>query len=295
VVSQLTWFDRVGKPFGVLGEPGYYNTVNLSQDGTHAAVSLRDASGNMDLWLVDVVRGIRMRFTFDVAEETQGIWSPDGTRIVFDSNRKGRRDLYQKAANGSGSEDVIDAIPIDKFPTAWSADGRFLLYNSSSSTPRTGNDLWVVPLFGDRKPHAYLQTTFGEGRAQFAPDGRWIAYQSDESGRNEVYVSSFPGPGGKWQVSTSGGGSPRWRRDGKELFYVAPDNKMMAARVDRRGSAFEVGAVRALFNVRMRDQSLGIPYDVTADGQRFLVNALLDKSAPSSITLVVNWPALLKK
>jgi hypothetical protein len=134
-----------------------------------------------------------------------------------------------------------------------------------------------------------------ETRAQFGPDGRWVAYQSNESGRNEVYVAPFPGPGGKWQVSTAGGGSPRWRRDGTELFYVALDGKLMAAAVSSRGSTFDVGAVRALFNGRMRDQLLGIPYDVTADGQRFLVNTLVEQTAPSSITLVVNWPSLLKK
>ena len=297
MVSQLTWFDRTGKAAGVLGEQADYNTVNLSQDGTRAAVSLRDASGNMDVWVVDVVRGIRTRFTFDPDNENQGIWSPDGTRIVFDSARKGgRRDLYQKAAHGGGTEDdVIDTSPVNKYPTSWSADGRFLLYNSTESTPRTGNDLWVMPLFGDRKPRAFLQTAFLETRAQFGPDGRWVAYQSNESGRNEVYVAPFPGPGGKWQVSTAGGGSPRWRRDGTELFYVALDGKLMAAAVSSRGSTFDVGAVRALFNGRMRDQLLGIPYDVTADGQRFLVNTLVEQTAPSSITLVVNWPSLLKK
>ena len=292
-VSQLTWFDRTGKATGVLSEPADYNSVNLSPDGTRAAVSLRDANRNMDVWIVDVARSVRTRLTFDPADDAIGVWSPDGTLIVFDSARTGRRDLYRKAANGSGSEDIIDASPISKLPTSWSSDGRFLLYNSPSTTPQTGNDLWVLPLVGQQKPYRFLQTSFNEGRAQFAPDGRWIAYASNESGRNEVYVASFPGPGGKWQVSSGGGGSPRWRRDGRELFYMALDGNLMAAAVNSRESVFEVVAVRALFKPRMRDQFNGLAYDVTADGERFLVNTLIDRTASSSITLVVNWPGLL--
>jgi Tol biopolymer transport system component len=294
-LSQLTWFDRAGRKTSVLGDSADYNTVNLSPDGTRAAVSLRDTSGNMDLWLVDVARGVATRFTFDPADERLGVWSPDGTRIAFDSARQGRATLYIKAANGSGPEDVVEASSLDKYATSWSTDGRFLLYNSGSGTPQTGNDVWILPLFGDRKPYPFLQTPFNEGRAQFAPDGRWIAYHSNESGRNEVYVAPFPGPGGKWQVSTAGGGSPRWRRDGKEIFYVALDGTLMAAAVSSRGAAFEVGNVSRLFNPRMRDQFFGIPYDVSADGQRFLVNTLPERPVSSPISLVVNWPGLLKR
>jgi Tol biopolymer transport system component len=294
-ISQLTWFDRAGKATGVLSEPADYNSVNLSPDGTRAAVSLRDANRNMDVWIVDVARGVRTRLTFDPADDVIGVWSPDGRSIVFDSARTGRRDLYRKAANGSGSEDIIDASPISKLPTSWSSDGRFLLYNSGSTTPRTGNDLWVLPLVGQQKPYLFLQTSFNEGRAQFAPDGRWIAYASNESGRNEVYVASFPGPVGKWQVSTGGGGSPRWRHDGRELFYVALDGNLMTAAVNSRESVFEIGAVRPLFKPRMRDQFNGLAYDVTADGDRFLVNTLVDRTASSSITLIVNWPGLLTR
>jgi hypothetical protein len=156
--------------------------------------------------------------------------------------------------------------------------------------------VWVLPFAGDRKPYPFLQTPFDERRAQFAPDGRWIAYQSNESGRHEVYVAPFPGPGGKRRVSPTGGGSPRWRRDGNELFYVGPDGKLMAATVQSRGSEFEVGDVRALFSPRIRDQTNGIPYDVTPDGQRFLVNTFVESTrTPTSIELIVNWPALLRR
>jgi Tol biopolymer transport system component len=295
-ISRLTWFDRAGKVIGVLGGPANYNTVNLSPDGKRAAVSLRDASGNQDVWLIDVARNIPTRLTFDPADEALGIWSPDGTRVVFDSLRNGRRDLYQRAADGSGNEELLDASPISKYPTSWSPDGRFLLFNTPTSTPRTGNDVWVLPFAGDRKPYPFLQSPFDERRAQFAPDGRWIAYQSNESGRHEVYVALFPGPGGKRRVSPTGGGSPRWRRDENELFYVGPDGKLMAATVQGWGSEFDVADVRALFSPRIRDQTNGIPYDVTPDGQRFLVNTLVESTrTPTSIELIVNWPALLRR
>ena len=181
----------------------------------------------------------------------------------------------------------------------WSPDGRFILF--AVTAPKTGLDLWVLPLFGDRKPLPFLQTPFNESPGQFSPDGRWIAYSSDESGRYEVYVTPFPGPGGKWQVSTASGDWPRWRRDGKEIFYVAPaDNKLMAAAVNGRGSAFEVGAVRPLFETRVAGPpsvrpGQGRMYDISPDGQRFLVNTVAEEAASAPITLVVNWPALLKQ
>lgn len=292
--SQLTWFDRSGRVSGVLGEPGDYNTVNLSPDGTRAAVTLRDADGNLDVWLVDIARGVRTRFTFDAADETQALWSPDGTRIVFDSLRSGRVHPYQKSATGSGNEDQVDASSVPKYPTSWSPDGAFLVSNSPAGSARTGNDLWIVPLAGDRKPFVYLQTPFQETRAQFSPDGKWIAYGSTESGRFEVYVAPFPGPGRAWRVSAAGGNSPRWRRDGRELFFVSADSMLMSVDVDGRSASFVVGQVQPLFSIRMRDQTLGIPYSVTADGQRFLVNTPVDRNAATPISLVINWPGLLR-
>jgi len=291
--SQLTWFDRSGRQAGVLGDPSDYNTVNLSPDDTRAAVSVREESGDSHIWLVDVARGVRTRLTFDPSEETQGVWSPDGTRVIFDSLR-GRRLLYQKSANGGNSEEAVDTSPVGKFPTSWSADSRFFLFNSPGGESKTGNDLWVVPLAGDRKPFVYLQTPFNEARGQFSPDSRWIAFQSNESGRFEIYVGSFPGPGRLWRVSSAGGTSARWRRDGKELFYVSADSKLMAVPVDGRGASLVVGTAQPLFNVRIRDQFLGIPYAVTSDGQRFLVNTLIESGAPASISLVLNWPSLLR-
>jgi Tol biopolymer transport system component len=226
---------------------------------------------------------------------------------VFNTNRKGHWDLYQKASSGAGTEEELLADSVDKVPFDWSPDGRFILFGVGAF--QAGTDLWVLPLFGDRKAFPVLQTPFTEVPGRFSPDGRWIAYASDESGRREIYVVPFPGQGGasgaapaletrgaKWHVSTAGGSWPRWRSDGKEIFYLAPDKTLMSAAVNAAGSAFEVGAARPLFDTRaLTIGNTGFMYDVSPNGQRFLVNTLAEEAAPAPITLVVNWPALLKK
>jgi eukaryotic-like serine/threonine-protein kinase len=292
--SQLIWFDRRGLRTGTLGEPGDYNTVNLSPDGKLASVTRRDATGNLDVWAIELSRGAQTRMTFDNADETQGVWSPDSSQIAFDSTRRGSLSLFQKSTTGSGKEQFYDTGKMGTYPTSWSGDGALLIGNTPAGQAVTGNDIWVAPMTGDRKPFFFLQTTFNETRAQFSPDQHWIAYQSNESGNFEVYVARFPGASGRVQVSASGGTSPRWRRDGKELFYVSADSKMTAIDVNGNGPAFSVGKTNPLFSVRVRDQFLGIPYDVSADGQRFLINTFVDQ-APPSISLILNWPALLKK
>jgi Tol biopolymer transport system component len=239
-----------------------------------------------------VARGLRTRFTFDPADQLTSIWSPDGSRIVFNSRRKGSLDLYQKAASGAGSEEVLLEDNLDKFPTSWSPDGRFILYVSVG--PSRGNDLLVLPLTGDRKPFPILQTQFSEPEGRISPDGRWVVYISNESGRNEIYVAPFPGPGGKWQISTAGGYFPRWRHDGSEIFYLSPDNRLVTASVNGKGPGFEVGAVKPLFATRTVFAA-GYQYDVSADGQRFLINAAPEQTASSPITVVLNWTAGLKK
>lgn len=233
-----------------------------------------------------------MRFTFDPAGERDPIWSPDGSRIVFTSNRKGHFDLYQKSASGAGSEELLLESNIDKTPTGFSPDGRFLLYSAVDS--RTRADLWVLPLVGDQKPFPFLQTEFTESFGQFSPDGRWIAYRSDESRGGEIYVAPFPGPGGQRQVSTAGGRQPRWRGNGKELFYLAPDDKLMAAEVSGQGATLQVGSVRPLFTARQAVTG-GFVYDVTSDGQRFLINTAVEQKASSPITLVQNWTAIRRQ
>jgi eukaryotic-like serine/threonine-protein kinase len=291
--SQLVWSDRSGKQAGVLGDSARYADLELSPDGKRASVSIPDQAGKgRDIWLYDVARALRTRFTFDPANELASIWSPDGSRVVFNSDRKGHLDLYQKASSGAGTEEVLLEDNLDKYPVSWSPDGRFILYVSTGGP--TGNDLFVLPLSGDRKPVPFLQTPFNEGNGQFSPDGRWIAYRSDESGRGEVYVAPFPGPGGKWQISTGGGIYPRWRHDGTEIFYFTLDNKLVAAAVNGKGSSFEVGAVKPLSETHA---VIGgrYPYAVSGDGQRFLINTLPEQATSAPITVVVNWTAGLKK
>jgi Tol biopolymer transport system component len=256
--------------------------------------------GTSDLWLYDVVGGAGSRFTFDPADDVLPVWSPDGSRIVWGSSREGRYDLYQKAASGAGQDELLLKSGNLKVPTDWSRDGRFIIYYEID--PKTKRDLWVLPLDGDRIPFLFVQTESNEVGAQLSLDGRWMAYASDESGRYEVYVQSFPAAAGKKQVSTSGGIGPHWRRDGKELFYYAPDGKLMAMEVRsglpgvRKGASFETGLPQALFDFRSGNVVPTVaPYTVTADGQRFWLNTLVDESGSAPLTVVINWTAGLKR
>jgi serine/threonine protein kinase/Tol biopolymer transport system component len=286
--SELLWFDRRGKQLGILGEPGSYGQVWLSPDERRVSVVVLDsATGTRDIWIYDVARRLRTRFTHEPTDERTSVWSPDGSRIVVNSNRKGGRfDLYLRPASGVGAEEVLLEDNFSKFPMSWSPDGRFLLYRA--------NGLFVLPLSADRKPVPFLQTPFVENGGFFSPDGRWVAYESDESGRNEIYVVPFPGPGGKTLVSTGGGRYGKWSGDGTEIFYLALDNTLMAASVNGRGTSFEVGAVKPLFETRPVI-GLGPPHNVTAGGQRFLINTLREEAASAPITVVVNWQAGLRQ
>ena len=288
--SQLVWVDRRGKQIGVLGEPARYSDVELSPDGKRAAVSMSDGK-QRDIWLLDVARGLKARFTFDPGDEVLPIWSPDGSRLVYGSRRKGHLDLYQKSSSGVGTEELLLEDKLDKSPSSWSPDGRFILYESFGGS--TGGDVFVLPLFGERKPYPFVQTQFNDIPVQFSPDGRWVAYNSNESGKYEVYVVPFPEISGKWQISTSGGTYPRWSHNGAEIFYVAPDNKLMAAAVNGKGANFETGVVKPLFEVQAARATFS--YDVSADGQRFLINTAPDHTESAPITVVLNWAAGLKK
>ena len=301
--SQLQWINRTGEVIGALGQagqPGQYGDLSLSPDGRRAVVSMietadRGAQQTRDVWTIDVARGIRTRLTFDPADDESPKWSPDGTRIVFSSRRGGGRlNLYQKASSGAGSDELLlGGGADDKAGVSWSPDGRHILY---VSTGAASTDLMVLPLDGERKPIPFLNTLYNEAPGQISPDGRWAAYGSNESGQTELYVTTFPKASGKWQVSPRGAGTgavgsnPRWRRDGKELYYVDPDNMLMAAAVNGDGASVEVGAARPLF--RAVPGGPRYFYDATADGQRFLVNTLSQVSgATQSVTVVVNWAA----
>ena len=296
--SQLIWYDRTGKELEKIDKPGKFSTFKLSPDGKNVAVDIFDSkSRNTDIWIYDFARKVSTRFTFDPAIDTFPVWSPDGSRIVFASNRKVLSNLYIRASSSAGSEELLLESNLDKAPNDWSLDGRFLLYRTFGD-PRTKGDLWVLPLTADRKPILFLQTEYTEARPAMSPDGKWIAYDSDESGTPQVYVRPFPGPGGKYQVSTTPGLRPRWRRDGKELYYLGLDNRLMAAEVKSTGQTFVVGAVRPLFETRpVLGAIIGASnsYEVTADGKRFLVNTIVGELTSSPITLVVNWDAELKK
>jgi serine/threonine protein kinase/Tol biopolymer transport system component len=292
--DRLVWFDRNGKQTGQLGEPGFYFQPQFSPDGQKLAVASFDTrAGSADIWLYELARNVPTRFTFDPASDVAPIWSPDGSTIIFSSNRKGPYDIYKKASTGAGSEEVLLESDETKTANSWSADGRFIAYTSTNIKGNTKNDIWILPLLGDRKPFPFVQTQFNEFNAQFSTDGHWIAYVSDESGSNQVYIAPFPRPGGKWQASRAGGSEPRWRGDGKELFFLAPDNKLMAVEVNAKEFTLEIGNAQLLFEVHPAT-SPGTHYDVTGDGKRFLVDSSGEGSS-APITLVVNWTADLKQ
>jgi Tol biopolymer transport system component len=211
-------------------------------------------------------------------------WSPDDSRIVFNSGRQAAFDLYQRSATGAGSDELLLATMQNKMALDWSPDGRFLLFRQND--PKTNYDIWALPINGDRKPYPVVQTTFDEQGGQFSPDGKWIAYVSNESGRFEIYVQPFPG-GGKSLISTTGGDQVRWRRDGKELFYVTPDNRLMAVPIQlaTNGQAVEAGAPVPLFGMPISGDG---DYIVASAGHRFLVSNVTEE-ATSPITVILNW------
>ncbi|MGI9069039.1 MAG: protein kinase domain-containing protein [Pyrinomonadaceae bacterium] len=293
-INQPFWFDRGGKQIGSLGAASLYFTLWLSPDERRAAVDRVDTqTGTTDIWLFDLLRGTPSRFTTDPAGDSNPLWSPDGSRIVFASSREGVANLYQKTASGGGTEEVLLKSGEEKVHEDWSSDGQFIVYRTLN--PKTKLDLWVLPMSGDRQPFPFLQTEFNEQQAQFSPDGKWIVYTSDESGGPEVYAQTFPASGGRWRVSTGGGCQPRWRRDGRELFYIAADRKLMAVDV-KLGVTFEAGVPKALFGTSVLSLTdFRSHYAVTADGQRFLINSTIEETNATPISVVVNWAADLKR
>ncbi|HYM12977.1 MAG TPA: protein kinase [Bryobacterales bacterium] len=289
--SQLAWFDRSGKRLAMVGEPAAYSNPALSPDDKRLAIGRADPQARTrDIWVFDLTRGTSSRFTFDPADDLNPIWSPDGARIAFTSERKGPRNIYWKRSDGTGPAEALLESSDQKSVEDWSPDGNLLLFNVRAKTV----DVWTLPLAGGeaRKPAPLLQGPFSEQQSQISPNGRWIAYASTESGRPEVYVQSFPPGRGKWQVSTAGGNVPRWRRDGKELFFEI-QNRLMAVDVKTDGPSFEAGIPKLLFEAPFGPLNRN-NYVATRDGQRFLIVTAAEQTVSSPITVVINWLAAAK-
>jgi serine/threonine protein kinase/Tol biopolymer transport system component len=292
--SELSWFDRSGKRLESLGIPGDYNHPRISHDGRRVVFVVRDTqSADTDLWLYEFARHAKTRFTFGPAVNIFPVWSPDDSRIVFASNRQGPHALYQRLTSGAGEDElVLGSRTTYRWPTDWSPDGHIAF--QSRDMPKFSVDVGFVSA-ADRKATILLGTLFDEWSPQFSPDGRWLAYASKESGEFEIYVQPFPGLGQKWQVSTGGGNFPRWRRDGKEIFFIKfPEKTLMVAEV-KPGSTFAVGAPKALFQTQIKRSDFGTQYDVSPDGSRFLISTLVDEGITEALTVVQNWTAERKK
>jgi Tol biopolymer transport system component len=301
---QLVWYDRQGKVVSRTGEPGRRDEISLSPDGTRVAEGRVDVQGIWGVWVVDLARGTSSRFTFESTGAGNGIWSPDGSQIIYAGGGGQSTDIFRKPSNGAAKEEVLFHSDSLKTPLDWSSDGRWLLFTERAKD--TGSDLWALPDASgptglQRKPIPYLVTPFNEAQAKFSPDGKWVAYASNESGTVEVYVRPFPASsGGKWLVSNGGGNQVLWRPDGKELFYIAPGGSLMAAEVHVTGSAFEVGVPKALFRPQILGGLGSAPitawrYGVSKDGQRFLMNTILEQSDSTPMTVLTDWTAVLKK
>jgi dipeptidyl aminopeptidase/acylaminoacyl peptidase len=299
--TQLIWFDRAGREVGTVGsliKSLFTNRPRLSPDGKRVATTslvTNPETMNQDIWVIDLARDLPTPLTDDPGREVNPIWSPDGSRVAYFSIR--RKGVYQRAANATGPEELLfKATSIGT--SDWSPDGRFIFF--SRLDEQTGRDVWAAALSNSVKPYPLLNTQFDEYQAQLSPDGRWLAYVSDEPGSYQIYVRPFTAEGklggDKLRISTGGGNQPRWRRGGGELFYVAADGQMMAVAVRTSGPTFEHGAPQALFKTRRQFDALmfmGINYDVSADGQRFLIATPVGEAAPVSV--ILNWTAGVKK
>jgi Tol biopolymer transport system component len=284
---RIVMADRKGVSTTVTPDANSYEDLSLSPDGREIAMTVEGASWN--IWVHRIERGTLTRLTFE-NDNRDPLWTPDGKRVVYTSLRNGLYGLYWRPADGSGPEELLTASKKWIFGTSWSPDGRFLAF--SPLDPETGFDIWILPVGGDRKPYPFVNSPFREWFGEFSPDGRWIAYDSNESGRSEIYLRPFPGPGGKWQVSTEGGTRPEWSRDGREIFYLE-NGKMMRVTVDSTKS-LTVGRPELLFPCDCFDS--GRYYEVTPDAKHFvLIRNAQPESPVTQVNLVLGWGAELER
>ncbi|MGE5275509.1 MAG: protein kinase domain-containing protein [Acidobacteriota bacterium] len=293
VPSRLLWFDRTGKQVGETGQAGLIADPRLSPDARRIAVDVEDpARDSTEVWIYEVGNGAGTKVVFSPAHDLTPVWSPDGSRIAFASDRKSkgaRADIWVKPLDGSREENLGESED-DRYPEDWSPDGRYISFDVIQARGQRNTQLWIFDT-AERRAFPFAADGLNSSGSRFSPDGRYIAYHSDESGSFEVYVRAFPGPGGKWQVSTAGGGNPVWSRDGKELYYLSGDNKIVAVPVSQSGG-FHAGAPAALLAVH--PSGFRTIYDVSRDG-RFLVNSLPADQGSPPLEVVVNWTSLLTK
>ena len=282
--EQFTWYTRDGKPAGTALKSGAYFTIELSPDDKRAAVVAPGARG-ADLWLLDLASGVFSRLTTGAGTERDPKWSPDSRRIVFTGQGKGQGTEIHETVVGSGTETTVLADGKANFLYDWSRDGKTLLF-------KVGTDVFILPLEGDKKPQLVFQTPFNTDQFRISPDGRWVTYRSSESGEAEVYVAAFPTFTQRRQISTGGAVMPRWRRDGRELFYVTLDSRFVGVDV-KAGATLETGPPSVLFQTNMPLSRLSYYYAVTSDGQRFLVREPASAAAVEPLHIILNWPAAL--
>jgi eukaryotic-like serine/threonine-protein kinase len=294
--DRLVWYDRTGKQIDATGTPGLYLEPSVSADSSKLAISgFSGGTGNFSIWMFDLARTTKTRLTFPPWSDRQPNWAPDGKSVAFISNQNGPPHIYLSASDGTGTPMALTMDDASEVAPRFTADGRYLLFERLAEQPNSRREIWGVLLSGDRKAFPVIQRQYDLFAPAVSPDGKWLAYESRESGRPEICVIPFLHGTGKWEVSTAGGLQPRWRRDGRELFYLSTDDKIMSAEITEQESSLLVGKVQSLFQANPVPFAGGSNYDVTGDGKKFVVASLASSQESEPLTLVVNWFALLKQ
>jgi Tol biopolymer transport system component len=293
LLTRLEWFDRSGKQVGVFGEPDLHDSPQISPDGTRIAFSLYDSgTQTTQIWVRDISRGVQTRLTSGPGSNADPVWSPDSSRIAFASDRKHQADVFLRPSGGTGSDEAITDEEGQKIPTDWSSDGEFLVIFDREPGGERRVGISAIPLSGDRKPFPVVPLLPGlVGSARLTPDGRFLAYESDESGRMEIYVVSFPDGQRRVQISNVGGRSSKWSRGGREILYIAFDGTVMSVEIDTR-QGLRAGMPKPLFPL---PEGADVNWDVSPDGERFLLNVPVIKSSSVPLSLVLNWTAALER